>query len=173
MNCRAPPLFLLGLVAAFCAPAAAALDTAPEKLVCATKPSHMAALRRVSTQARPVPARTRVSVQLAPDRTVLLPGNSGDLERERAQSHGATFAGIVRLYAARPGTYRIGVDRAAWLDVVTASGQVIDPAPAEGVFECDGAQKVLVYHLPATGTYWLQIALSPRREILLTVIPAD
>jgi hypothetical protein len=173
MSWRATPFFLFVLAGALCVPAAAALDTAPEKLLCATKPSHMTALRRVSTQARPVPARERVILQLAPDRTVMLPGDSDDLARERARSRGATFAGVVQLHAARPGTYRIGVDRAAWLDVVTASGQVIDPAQEEGEFDCDGAQKVIVYQLPATGTYWLQIALSPRREILLTVIPSD
>jgi hypothetical protein len=67
----------------------------------------------------------------------------------------------------------VSVDRDVWLDVANATGKLLDPAPEEGTFECGGTRKVLIYTLPAAGTYWLQVALSPRRDILLIVIPAD
>ena len=175
MTSRAPGVLFLALAAllAFAFARAAAVDPAPELGLCGTKPAIMAALSRASTQARAVPERTRLTLQLSPERSVVLPGTSADLEQERAKARGATYGGVVRLHASRPGIYRVSVDRDAWLDVATASGKLMDPAPDEGTFDCDGAQKVLIYALPAAGTYWLQIALSPRRETLLTVIPAD
>jgi len=165
-------LLALGVVCNASAPAAEP-DSAAEKRLCASKPTPMTALLRASTQARAVPPRQRVALQLAPEKTVMLPGTSEDLRRSREKARGATFAGIVRMHVTRPGAYRIGVDRDAWLDIATEGGRLVDPAPDEATFECDGVQKVLVYQLPAAGTYWLQIALSPRRETWLTVIPAD
>jgi len=152
---------------------AAPVDPAPELRLCATKPVIMTALRRASTQARTVPLRQRLTLELSPEKSVVLPGTSADLERERAKARGATYAGVVRVEAARPGVYRVGVDRDVWVDLAAATGKLLDPSPDEGAFDCDGAQKVLVYALPAAGTYWLQIALSPRRVTPLTVIPAD
>lgn len=164
------PLLLFVLTAAH---TAAAPDPVPEKALCATEPAHMTALLRASTQARAVPLRQRLTLRLAPEKAVLLPGTSADLDRERAGVRGATFAGVVRMYAERPGTFRIGIDRDAWLDLVAQSGTLIEPAPDEITFDCGGVHKVLVYRLPHAGMYWLQIALSPRRETLLTVIPVD
>jgi hypothetical protein len=172
---RATGLHLLALGAGFAVASAVAgtVDPAPELRLCATKPSLMTALRRPSTQARAVPMDQRLILQLAPQQSVVLPGTSAELERERAKAHSTTYAGVARLEAASAGTYRVSVDRDAWLDVVTVGGRPLDPAPEEGTFDCDGTQKVLVYTLPAAGTYWLQIALSPRRETLLSVIPAQ
>jgi hypothetical protein len=131
-----------------------AVDPTPELRLCGTKPAIMAALSRASTQARSVPMHQRVTLQLSSEKSVVLPGTSTDLEQERAKAQGATYAGVVRLEATRPGSYRVSVDRDAWLDVATAAGKLLDPAPDEGTFDCDGAQKVL-------------------RETLLTVIPVD
>ncbi len=171
---RAKPYLLFALAAGIAATAnAGALDPGPEKRLCATKPAQMTALLRASTQARAVPLRQRLTLQLAPEKAVVLPGTSADLDRERAKVRGATFAGVVRLHVERPRSYRIALDRDAWLDVVAETGKLIDPAPDEATFHCGGAQKVIVYQLPAFGNYWLQIALSPRRETLLTVIPVD
>jgi hypothetical protein len=153
---------------------AAAVDPRPEVDLCPNKPAIMAALSRSSTQARPVPLRQRLNLQLSPERSVVLPGTSADLEKERAKFRGAAYAGVVRLEAPRSGIYRVSVDRDAWLDIATSAGMLLDPAPDEGTFDCDGAQKkVLLYTLPAPGTYWLQISVSPRRETFLTVIPID
>jgi hypothetical protein len=165
----------LGLIAllASARAQAGAIDPAPERRLCTTRPALMVALGRASNQARAVPVRQRLTLQLSPEKSVVLPGSSADLEQQRAEARGATYGGVVRLEAARAGTYRVGVDRDAWLDIATATGKLLDPVPDEGTFDCDGPQKVLLYTLPAPGTYWLQIALSPRREILLTVIPVD
>lgn len=171
-----PPrvLFLvLGALLACGSARAAAVDPAPELGLCGGKPAIMAALGRASTQARAVPQRQRLTLQLLPEKSVVLPGTSPDLEQERAKARAATYGGVVRLHASRPGVYRVGIDRDAWLDLATATGKLLDPAPDEGTFDCNGPQKVLLYTLPAPGTYWLQIALSPRRETLLTVIPVD
>lgn len=175
MTVRAAVLIVLATAAGLAAVSAlaGAVDPAPELRLCATKPALVTALRRTSTQARAVPVRQRLALQLAPEKSVVLPGTSADLERARAQARGATYAGVARLETSRAGIFRVSVDRDAWLDIVSASGELLDPAPDEGMFDCDGARKVLVYALPAAGTYWLQIALSPRRETLLTVIPAD
>ena len=148
-----------------------ALDPAPELRLCGTQPAIMMALSRASTQARAVPMRQRLTLQLAPEKSVVLPGTSADLEQERAKTRGATYAGVVRLEAPQPGLYRVSVDRDAWVDIATATGKLLVPSPDEATFDCDGPQKVLLYTLPGPGTYWLQIALSPRRETLLTVIP--
>lgn len=116
----------------------------------------------------------RLILQLSPEKSVVFPGVSTDLDKERAKAKGATtYSGVVRLEVTRPGIHRVSVDREAWLDVATATGELLDPAPEEGMFVCDGARKVLLYGLPAPGTYWLQVALSPRRETELTVIPPD
>jgi hypothetical protein len=152
---------------------AGGVDPAPELRLCATKSALMTALSRVSTQARAVPMQQRLALQLSPEKSVVLPGTSADLERERATVRGATYAGLVRLEAVRAGIYRVSVDRDAWLDLATAAGTLLDPAPDEGTFDCAGTQKVLLYRLPAPGTYWLQIALSPRSETFLTVIPPE
>ncbi|MET0216721.1 MAG: hypothetical protein ABW205_02180 [Burkholderiales bacterium] len=152
---------------------AAAVDPAPELALCRGKPTVMAALSRATTQARAVPERQRLTVQLSPEKSVALPGTSPDLDKERAKAKGPTYAGVVRLEVTRPGIYRVGTDRDAWVDIATASGKLLDPAPEEGTFTCDGAQKILLYTLPAAGSYWLQVALSSKRDIPLTIIRAD
>jgi hypothetical protein len=174
MTSRAKDFLLPALVAFLTPPSASAeaADALPEMGLCKTKPAIMAALSRVSTQARAVPLRQRLTLQLSLEKSVILPGRSPDLEKERAKATGATYAGVVRLEADRPGTYRVSVDQDVWLDIATAAGDLLEPAPDEETFTCEGAQKVLLYTLPQAGTYWLQIALSPRRETLLTVIPA-
>ncbi len=172
MRSRATAAVLLALLAVMDG-RAATVDPAPELRLCGTKPWTMAALGRASTQARAVPQRTLLTLALVPEKSVVLPATSADLELERTKTSGATFGGVVRLQVPRPGVYRVSVGRDAWLDLATAAGKLLDPAPDEGLFDCDGPRKVLLYTLPAPGTYWLQIALSPRRETLLTVIPID
>jgi len=152
---------------------AAPIDPAPELALCRGKPLHMAALSRISTQARAAPEGQRLTVQLSPDKTVSLPGTSPDFEKARAKTKGATYAGLVRLVVTRPGTYRVGVAQDAWVDIATATGKLLDAGPDEGTFTCDGAQKVLLYRLTAADTYWLQIALFPRRETMLTIVRGD
>ena len=113
---------------------AAAVDPAPELALCRGKPTVMAALSRATTQARAVPERQRLTVQLSPEKSVALPGTSPDLDKERAKAKGPTYAGVVRLEVTRPGIYRVGTDRDAWVDIATASGKLLDPAPEEGTF---------------------------------------
>ena len=44
---------------------------------------------------------------------------------ESSMSHlSGKFAGIVRMHVTRPGAYRIGVDRDAWLDIATEGGRL-------------------------------------------------
>jgi hypothetical protein len=152
---------------------AAPVDPAPELALCQTRPAHLTALSRISTRVRAAPQGERLAVRLSPENSVSLAGTSPDLDKARAQANGKTYAGLVRLVVTQPGTYRVGVDRDAWVDVATVAGKLLDPAPDEGTFTCDRAQKILVYALPAADTYWLQIALSPRRETMLTLIRAD
>jgi hypothetical protein len=149
---------------------AAPVDPAPELALCRTEPASMAALSRVSTRARSAPEGRLLKVGLAPEKSVAFPGTSPDFEKARAQVGAGTYGGVLRLEVTRPGVYRIGVAQDAWVDVATASGKLLDPAPDEGAFTCDGAQKVLIYGIPAAGTYWLQIALSAQRATMLTLI---
>ena len=90
---------------------AEAVDPSPSCDLCGTKPAIMAALSRASTQARSVPMHQRVTLQLSSEKSVVLPGTSTDLEQERAKAQGATYAGVVRLEATRPGSYRVSVDQ--------------------------------------------------------------
>ena len=169
----ATPAFLLAMLHALTWQAAAAVDPSPELALCRGKPVAMTALSRPTMQARAVPTQQRLTVQLSPEKSISLLVISPDLDQERAKAKRPTYGGILRLDVTRPGPYRIGVDRDAWVDVVTASGTLLDPAPEEGTFTCDGAQKILIYSLPAAGSYWLQIALSPKRDMALTVIRAN
>ncbi len=164
------PLVLAGTITTA---VGAAVDPAPELSLCPGKPLVMAALSRPTTQARAAPERQRLTIQLSPEKTVALPAISRDLEKERAKVKGPTYGGIVRLNVARAGVYRIGTGRDVWLDVVSPSGKLLDPAREEGVFACDGANKILLYTFEAAGSYWLQVALSPKPDILLVVIRAD
>jgi len=85
----------------------------------------------------------------------------------------ATFGGMVRFSVAQPGTYRVALGTAAWIDVVTGGGTVAGggavPSSAHGHGPaCTGIRKIVDFALQP-GDYTIQLSGSAAPEATLLV----
>ena len=81
------------------------------------------------------------------------------------------YAGLATLHVGVPGQYRVALDQAAWIDVVTA-GQPLRSLDHAGQHECPAPRKIVLFDLPA-GELLLQLsgASSSRVRVTLTRAP--
>jgi hypothetical protein len=79
-----------------------------------------------------------------------------------------SYAGLLRLTIAEPGTYRIALGTGAWIDVVAHSVAVAAGAHGHGP-ACSGIHKMVDFPLPA-GEYVLQISASAEAQTKVLVV---
>jgi hypothetical protein len=81
------------------------------------------------------------------------------------------FAGLAALKITTPGTYRISVDSAVWIDVV-ADGGLLDVKDFQGAHDCTAPRKILEFDFPVPRTVMLQISAAGNASVRLAVTPA-
>ncbi len=80
------------------------------------------------------------------------------------------FGGLMKLKVERAGAYRVSIDSGFWLDIVNA-GKSLPALDFNGVRQCVGPHKIVVYDLPAGVELTLQIASASENAARLTVTP--
>jgi hypothetical protein len=104
-----------------------------------------------------------------PAKVTLLPvtGVTFALAPERKPADGS-FAGVYHLSVATAGTYRVALDKSAWIDLVRDGKSLATAAHTEGP-ACSGIRKIVDFALEP-GTYTLQ--LSGAKAAQMTVLIA-
>lgn len=82
----------------------------------------------------------------------------------------ASFGGIVSFEVAQAGTYRVGLDGPAWIDIVRDGALVASIAHGRGP-ECSGIRKIVDFPLQP-GRYLLQVSGNPEPRITAMVAAA-
>jgi hypothetical protein len=82
-----------------------------------------------------------------------------------------TYAGILTLKAP-PGKYRVSIDQAAWVDIVSG-GKLLTPADYEGVHGCSAPRKIVVFALDGGDRWTVQLSAADQATIRLSVTPAE
>ncbi len=72
------------------------------------------------------------------------------------------FGGLMKLKVERAGAYRVSIDSGFWLDIVSA-GKSLPALDFNGVRQCVGPHKIVVYDLPAGSELTLQRSPRPPR----------
>jgi len=67
------------------------------------------------------------------------------------------YGGLARLKIDKPGTYRVSLDRGAWVDVV-ANGMLIQAVDFQGRSGCQAPHKIVQYVLPVGQDLVLQLS---------------
>lgn len=82
-----------------------------------------------------------------------------------------SYGGLVRIDVSEPGTYRVVLGSAAWIDLVGGGKAVISTAHGHGP-DCSGIRKIVDFPLTA-GRYTLQIAANsePQTTVLIVRLP--
>lgn len=88
------------------------------------------------------------------------------LPPERA-AQPTTFGGMVRFSVAQPGTYRVALGTAAWIDVIADGKAVSSSAHGHGP-ACTGIRKIVDFALQP-GTYTIQLSGSTEPQATLLV----
>lgn len=79
-----------------------------------------------------------------------------------------SFAGAVQFTTENTERYRINISDGSWVDVVSASGQLLESAAFNGRHQCQPLRKYVEYVLPANTRYTLQF--SGGAKVALTLI---
>jgi hypothetical protein len=137
-------------------------NIAHERALFATAPQSLAAGRK-PTAAPPLAPERLYQLQLtAQDQVVML------LPAGKKTPVDDAFAGLARLPALQPGSYRVSMDQPAWVDVV-ADGHLIDPSDFQGRPGCLAPHKIVQYLLPAAHELVLQFSAATGRELHVTI----
>ncbi len=110
----------------------------------------------------------------------LKPGQVAELTlRPQAQVHFATppgkvgtsdgFAGLFAFDVVRPGTWRVALGKAAWVDVVKDGVSIASTNHGHGP-ACTGIRKIVEFPL-TPGRYLLQLAASPGDRVTALILP--
>jgi hypothetical protein len=86
---------------------------------------------------------------------------------KQSESDGA-YAGLVKLTISTPGTYRLSLDQAVWVDVIE-NGTVIRAHDFQGRKGCNAPHKVVEFLLPAGSPITLQFSGSSVAVVKVTV----
>ena len=81
---------------------------------------------------------------------------------------GPAFAGIVTLNAPAPGSYRISIDGPYWIDMLS-HGALIAPKDYASAPGCAGPRKIVIFELPARGSYVLQLSDADQRSARVAI----
>jgi len=89
---------------------------------------------------------------------------------ERAPKAPDSYAGFVRLSGVpKPGTYRITLSEAAWIDVIR-DGAVLKATAHSGAIGCDGVRKSVKFEL-APGPMIIELSGTTAHAVALVVTP--
>jgi hypothetical protein len=84
------------------------------------------------------------------------------------KSDDPSFGAVYTLTITEPGTYRVALASAGWIDVAGKDGVIASTAHGHGP-ECTGIRKMVDFPL-TQGTYSVQIAANPVRHTTLLVV---
>lgn len=139
-------------------PAAACIAEAPP-------PAGFEAWRSITAAtAGPIAIGARTGVKLAPAAAAhfaIAPG------RKPAEG---SLAGVYRITVTTPGTYRIALDGAAWIDLVRDGAALTSAAHSMGP-ACTGIRKIVDFAL-VPGDYVLQLSGVRDKALTVLVVPA-
>jgi hypothetical protein len=136
-----------------------------ERALFAGKPESAVA-GRDATSAPAMAAQRLYEVALTPQdgvKFVLPPG-------KKALTDGA-FAGLVHLRVPAAGLYRVSLDQAFWIDVVSGQ-QLVASTDFTGASGCNAPHKIVQFNLPAGKDLVLQLSGSMKDRVRVTLTPA-
>lgn len=144
------------------APACAAPVAPTGELAPWTAPSQLQAARNEADRSRarlPVGQAARLTLLQTPEvRYPLRPEKPGG---------SVSYGGLVQIDVREPGTYRLALDSAAWIDLVRGEQAVKSTAHGHGP-PCTGIRKMVDFPL-TPGSYTLQIAANGQPEMTVLV----
>jgi hypothetical protein len=113
----------------------------------------------------PIEPNRLYALELKPASKVTFPVAPG----KSAPSEGS-YAGVFVLKAP-PGKYRVAIDQALWVDIVS-DGKLLAPADYEGVHGCSAPRKIVVFVLDQRDRWILQVSAADQAAVRLSVTPA-
>ncbi|MFV3127644.1 hypothetical protein [Niveispirillum sp. KHB5.9] len=117
-----------------------------------------------SVDAAPVIAPGKaVELALRPEGGVKLAATPGKV------GTGTSFAGLFSLTVDRPGTWRVALGKAAWIDLVKDGAAIASTAHGHGP-ACTGIRKIVDFDLKP-GRYLIQLSASPADRMTALVLP--
>ncbi len=157
-------LLMAALPPAIAADACAAYkwDVTPEVRLYTTQPGSVTVGATVA-DAPLIDAARLYALQLKPQESVQYAAPPS----KKMLADGA-YGGVLRLKVAAAGQYRVAIDSGFWLDVIH-DGKPLDAADFNGVRDCDGPRKIVVYELPADVELTLQLGAAATAQAKLTV----
>jgi hypothetical protein len=78
------------------------------------------------------------------------------------------YAGLATLKIDAPGSYRIAVDLAFWIDVVS-HGALLQPTDFQGQHSCSAPHKIVEFELLGSQPFVLQLSNAVKDSVLITV----
>ncbi|CAN5525593.1 hypothetical protein BH10PSE14_BH10PSE14_19290 [soil metagenome] len=128
-------------------------------------PAGLAAWRSITAvTAGPIAIGARTGVKLAP-----VAATRFAIAPERKPADGS-LAGIYHVAVTTPGTYRIALDGAAWIDLVRDGTALKSVAHGEGP-ACTGIRKIVDFAL-VPGDYVLQLSSVRDKALTVLIVPA-
>lgn len=139
-------------------------DVSREVKLYTTAPTLLAAGRDLE-QAPAITVNTYYALTLLPQAQVryVVPPS------KRMLADGA-FGGLLRFRVPQAGAYRVAIDAGFWLDVVDGT-QSLATLDFNGVRECVGPRKIVVFEMPANTNLTLQLAAATSSAVHVTVTP--
>lgn len=139
-----------------------AWDVKAERALFASAGQSLAAGKDLS-EAPSIAAQTMYTLALAPQGDVhfaLTPG-------KKMLTDGA-YAGMVRLRVATAGVYRVSLDQAFWIDMVSGQ-QLLSTVDFQGSPGCNAPHKIVEFNLPADTDLVLQLSASTQGSVRVSV----
>jgi hypothetical protein len=140
-------------------------DVSKERSLFASAARPLAAGASAGTGAAIEPNRL-YALELKPAGEVTFPVPPG-----KSPPHDGMYAGVLTLEAP-PGKYRVSIDQAAWVDIVSG-GRLLAPADYEGVHDCSAPRKIVVFVLDGRHAWTLQLSAADQAAVRLSVTPAE
>jgi hypothetical protein len=81
---------------------------------------------------------------------------------------GASYAGLATFKIPAPGSYRVSIDMPFWIDVVH-DGALVTATDFQGQHGCDSPHKIVVFDLPGTRPFTLQLSNATPQSVRLTI----
>jgi hypothetical protein len=84
-----------------------------------------------------------------------------------------SYAGIVTFKIPKSGSYRVAIDMPFWIDVVH-DGALLTATDFQGQHGCNAPHKIVVFDLPGTRPFVLQLSNAEPQNVRLTItaVPA-
>lgn len=107
--------------------------------------------------------RQLYDVKLLPQEQVSFPVTPG-----KKSPRSDSYAGIVSFKIATAGSYRVSIDMPFWIDVVH-DGALLAATDFQGQHGCNSPHKIVVFDLPGTRPFLLQLSNAAPQSVRLTI----